>query len=326
MMRFSSILGMAALPVALSEGQAFQITVKGQTSPNGGGLYCLDMYGGQTRAGSPVDIWTCDANNPKGQLWYFDEGTFKIRSALDSTKCIAAGDMKQGTKLTIEDCSIGSEQFWGADMTNQFTIWLQATAGKQSQTFCMDVKDALYKDGTAVQVWPCDGLANQKWSIQVPKPPPRPFVISLADPKYKTKCLDLLGGDTKNGDKIDLWDCAGSKGQQWLFADGEYRIQSVVDPKKCIDAGNPPSLRNQLQIWDCIPNAPQQTFGYDSKHGGIFIGKKQTGNDLCISVTGYNNGQGLQLYTCNTQLTENWVIADAPKTLLDVPVNRTVVV
>merc|ERR1719217_1928526 len=104
----------------------------------------------------------------------------------------------------------------------------------------MDVKDAIYKDGTAVQAWPCDGLANQKWSIDVPKPPPRPFVITLDDQNHQNTCLDLLGGDTKNGNTIDIWGCsAGSKGQQWLFPDGEFRIKSVVDPKKCIDAGSP---------------------------------------------------------------------------------------
>jgi hypothetical protein len=328
MIRFSSIVGIASLPVALSEGQAYQITVKGQSSSNG--LYCLDLYGGQKRAGSPIDIWTCDVNNPKGQLWYFDEGTFKIRSALDPSICIDAGDTKQGSALIINACSISISQLWGYD-SKAARIYLQATVSQASQAMCMDVKNAVYKDGTSVQAWPCDGLPNQQWSISIPKPPPRPFMMMLDDggnnPAKKKFCIDLYGGDTKKGNKVDVWECSpGAKGQQWLFADGAFKIQSVLDPKKCIDAGSPPSLRNHLILWDCIDNAPQQTFGYDFKSGGIFIGKKLTGNDLCISVTGYNNGNGLQLYTCNSQPTEKWKISDAQKTLFDAPLNGTVAV
>lgn len=308
MMQAFVLISLAVLPIALGGLVQIQIKAKGAYAP-----LCLDLNGGKTDNGTPIDVWTCgSAFNPvKGQQWYFDPGTFKLRSSLDENKCIDAGDVKQGSLLQISDCNINAGQFFGWDAKTS-TIYLYST--KNQNTMCVDVKDATFKDGTPLQVWKCDGYPNQEWTISVPPPPPKPFKIQV---NGQNKCLDLYGQKTDNGTPIDIWDCSGGKGQQWYFQPNSYKIQSVIDPKKCIDASSM-KLRNTLTIWDC--NAlPQQEFGYDQSKGAIFLGKDTKSEDLCMCLTDFKNGSPIQLYTCNGQGTEKWTFTEISYTQFAAP-------
>jgi hypothetical protein len=308
MLRIAVLSCFASLGLVLGGSEVYQIQAQGNSK------LCLDVLGGKSDNGTPIDVWTC--SSIKGQQWHFDPGTYKLRSAIDPNKCIDAGDMKQGTGLVLNDCDIQPQQFWSYSSKTS-TIYLEATTG--GTTMCMDIKDAAYKAGTRSQVWTCDGLANQGWTISVPPPPPRPFQIKVAGSNF---CLDLYSKKTDNGTPIDAWTCAnGEPGQQWLFVDGGYKLQSVVDPKKCIDAQGM-NLRDTLKIWDCN-SQPQQTWGFDDKQGAIFLGKDPKKASLCMCLTDFKNGAPIQLYTCNGQSPEKWTISDAPKMLEDTPQNAT---
>jgi hypothetical protein len=70
------------------------------------------------------------------------------------------------------------------------------------------------------------------------------------------KCVDISGGGTANGTKIQLWDCNGTGAQQW-----RYRAwQGLVNPQsgRCLDDPNGNTTNGtQLQIWDCNGTAAQ---------------------------------------------------------------------
>lgn len=281
---------------ASSSGQILQISLIDQ--PN----LCLDVYGGKADDGTKIDVWTC--GGVKGQQFYFDAGTFKIRSVLDETKCVDAGDMKQGTPLVLNTCSLDKSQFWGYSSTSN-TIYLYQSESDASM--CMDVKDATYKDGTVVQNWACDGLGNQGWTVAVPKPPVKPFTIKVQD---QNLCLDLYSQKTDNGTPIDVWTCSGGAGQQWLFETGSYKIQSVVDPNKCIDASDM-KVRSTLRIWDCN-GLKNQKWGYDTKAATIFLPESEADATNCMCLTDYKNGAPVQIYACNDQETEKWQLTEVP--------------
>merc|ERR1719281_570573 len=64
-------------------------------------------------------------------------------------------------------------------------------------------------------------------------------------------CLDLPGGNTKNGNKLQIWECNGQESQFWYFKAGTYMIQYGGDANKCVDAGAAMKGGTQLMIWDC---------------------------------------------------------------------------
>lgn len=74
------------------------------------------------------------------------------------------------------------------------------------------------------------------------------------------KCIDLNMSDTKNGSKIQLWDCSGAPyklNQQWNF--GTNNITSQVNANKCIDLPMDSQVNGTpLQIWDCLGNVDQK--------------------------------------------------------------------
>merc|ERR1740121_802589 len=208
--------------------------------------------------------------------------------------------MKPGTTLKLNNCNLAKNQFWGYD-SKVGTIFLPESAADAS--ICMDVKDAVFKDGSLVQSYTCNGHSSQQWTVADWVPPPKPFKINVAG---QNLCLDLLGQKTANGSPIDVWTCSGGLGQQWFFVPGSYKIQSVLDPKKCIDASDM-KVRTQLQIWDCN-GLPAQQWGYDQNTGGFYLVSKQKQASKCMCLTDYKNGAPLQLYQCNGQATEKWTV------------------
>ncbi|GAB3805760.1 hypothetical protein GCM10027605_32390 [Micromonospora zhanjiangensis] len=112
---------------------------------------------------------------------------------------------------------------------------------------CLDINGAGTADGTKIQLWSCNGQANQVWSIdgQVWRNP------------NSNKCLGTAGGGTGNGTKVQLSTCNGSGGQNWAAQSNG----SVRNPQsnRCLDvSGNNSADGTQVQIWDCNGQANQR--------------------------------------------------------------------
>jgi hypothetical protein len=125
--------------------------------------------------------------------------------------------------------------------------------------------------------------------------------------KDQTKCLDLPGGDTTNGNKLWLWDCNGQDSQQWIFAAGSWTIQYKGNPAKCIDVhGGDLTDGNVLQIWDCNGNDSQK-WGYDANMHTIYL-TSQANAAKCLDLTGGSNkaGTAIELWDCNGQVNQQW--------------------
>ncbi|MFH8220956.1 ThuA domain-containing protein [Streptomyces sp. NPDC018057] len=111
---------------------------------------------------------------------------------------------------------------------------------------CVDVAGGGSADGTAVQLYDCNGSAAQQWTVGSDR-----TVRALG------KCLDVTAAGTADGTKVQLYDCNGSGAQVWQHrSDGE-----LVNPAsgKCLDATGPSSANGtRLQIWTCHAGANQQ--------------------------------------------------------------------
>jgi hypothetical protein len=105
---------------------------------------------------------------------------------------------------------------------------------------CIDDAGASTNDGTAIQIWTCNGTNAQSWSWNSNDGTLRVF----------GKCVDVTAGGTANGAQLQLWDCNGTGSQQW-----RWRQQSrIVNPQsgRCLDVtGNDTSDGTRLQLWDC---------------------------------------------------------------------------
>lgn len=104
---------------------------------------------------------------------------------------------------------------------------------------CVDVAGANSANGTAVQLYDCNGTAAQRWSVG-------------GDGTIRAlgKCLDVASGGTADGTRTQLWECNGSAAQQWAVP----AARDIVNPQanKCLDAtGGSSANGTRLQIWTC---------------------------------------------------------------------------
>lgn len=110
---------------------------------------------------------------------------------------------------------------------------------------CLDVNGGNSANGTAVQIWSCNGADAQLWSAR-----------SDGTLRALGKCLDATGGGTANGTKIEIWDCNGGTNQQWQAYNGGYR--NPVSGRCLDDPGASATDGTQLVLWDCNGGANQQ--------------------------------------------------------------------
>ncbi len=133
--------------------------------------------------------------------------------------------------------SLGPSVAQAVDPTGPIT----GIAGK-----CVDVAGANSADGTAVQLYDCNGTSAQQWTVG-----------SDGTLRALGKCLDVTDRGTANGSTVQLWSCTGGANQQWTVT----AAHDIVNPaaNKCLDAtGNSSANGTRLQIWSCMGAANQK--------------------------------------------------------------------
>jgi glucosylceramidase len=151
---------------------------------------------------------------------------------------------------------VGSQQFSATlpAKTVGTYLWAGATSGTGSPSHvgqivgyggkCADVAGASSANGTAVQLYTCNGTGAQQWTVGTD-----------GTLRALGKCLDVAGASSTNGTKVQLYDCNASTAQVWTAGtDGTLRALG-----KCLDATGPSSADGtKLQIWDCSAGAANQ--------------------------------------------------------------------
>jgi outer membrane receptor protein involved in Fe transport len=171
----------------------------------GFGGRCLDLQGGNTSIGTPIQMWTCGALGGANQNW-------------SRTR---AGQIRYGT--TNRCARIGASNLLelGAcdtsDAAQLFSFTVSGIKPASNGSMCLDVigpSDAqftsgqgLLVDGARVQLFACSGLTlNQKWTFSG-------GVRYDANPG-----LCLARGSDGNGSGLSLATCSGdAETQTWDY-------------------------------------------------------------------------------------------------------------
>lgn len=111
---------------------------------------------------------------------------------------------------------------------------------------CVDIASASSANGTAVQLYDCNGTTAQTWTVATDG-----TIRGLG------KCLDVAAAGTANGSLVQIYDCNGTGAQQWQ-PQSNGTLRNPVS-NKCLDASNNSSANGtRLQIWDCFAGANQR--------------------------------------------------------------------
>jgi glucosylceramidase len=234
---------------------------------NGGCGTCtglITVHNGDSRSGQvdfTVEYYTM------GHLTKFVRpGAFRIASTANAAVPNVAWRNPDGSKALIAYNDTATAQTlrvnWGGSSfsyslptkTSATFTWSGAQAGGGAPTGpitglagkCADVAAAGTANGTAVQLFTCNGSNAQQWTV-------------AADGSLQAlgKCLDVTSAGTADGTKVQLWDCNGSAAQRWTYTAGHDLLNPNAN--KCLDVtGNTSADATRLQIWTCTGGANQK--------------------------------------------------------------------
>ncbi|MER5432105.1 ricin-type beta-trefoil lectin domain protein [Streptomyces sp. NPDC002588] len=183
-----------------------------------------------------------------------------LSASKDATKSLAAGAAALGEMLGqswIADHLTRWQDWWSAGGPgwigdSPFVIHAHGATDK-----CLEVAGAKKDNGTAVQIYTCNGGAGQKWQISGD---------TLVNPN-SGKCLTVKGGASANGTAVQISTCGTSASQKWQY--GTHGTSRLYNPGtgNCLDLADYTNSRDG-RMWDCTGKAPQQFDVVPSAHAG----------------------------------------------------------
>jgi beta-glucosidase len=159
---------------------------------------------------------------------------------------------------------------------------------------CIDVAAANNANGTAVQLYDCNGSNAQSWTA-----------ASDGSLQALGKCMDVTGAGTTDGTKIQLYDCNGSPAQKWTATGGTL---VNAGSGKCLTA--PASTNStQLQISTCNGSAGQKwTPPSTNAHDQAVAAARAA--DLAVVFVGKFESEGSDLSDISLPADQNQLVTD----------------
>ncbi|MBP2328214.1 type 1 glutamine amidotransferase [Kibdelosporangium banguiense] len=114
------------------------------------------------------------------------------------------------------------------------------------------------------------------------------------------KCVDVNGGNTTDGTKIQLWTCSGGTKQQWTVSGSTLRALG-----KCMTvAGGSTANGAQIQLSTCNGSGSQN---WAAGSNGSLV-NSQSGK--CLDANGASSADGTQLiiWTCHGGTNQRWTL------------------
>lgn len=115
---------------------------------------------------------------------------------------------------------------------------------------CLDVKAASTNPGAAIQIYRCNGGANQQWELNA---------AGELRTFNGTRCLDATGQGTAPGTGLTSYACNGQNNQKWRYDQGRFvGLQSGL----CLDVvGASTADGAPVALWTCHGNSNQMWSG-----------------------------------------------------------------
>jgi beta-glucanase (GH16 family) len=208
----------------------------GQAFADGFHTFAIDWAPNQVSFSVDGNVYeTHTPADTNGNQWVFNQPFFLLLN-------VAVGGNWPGSPD-------GSTAFPQQMIVDYVHVYAQSTGGSTGTITgfggkCVDVAGANPANGTAVQLWTCNGTNAQSWS----------HIGNTF--QALGKCMDVTGAGTANGTQVQLYDCNGTGAQSWAV-NGTELINT--NSGKCLDATGVSSADGtRLQIWDCTGGANQQ--------------------------------------------------------------------
>ncbi|WP_254405667.1 RICIN domain-containing protein [Streptomyces sp. AC627_RSS907] len=178
----------------------------------------------------------------------------------DATAALATGAKALGEMLGqswVADHLVRWQDYWspgGAGWIGDSPMVVHIHAASDK---CLEVAGNSQADGAVVQMYTCNGGANQKWQIDG---------NSLVNVN-SGKCLDVNRDGTADGTRIQQWTCKQNGAQGWEFTPNRTTQLRNTGSGKCLDLHTYANSQDAW-LWRCNGTDPQKFDIVPSGHNG----------------------------------------------------------
>ncbi|CAG6398003.1 ricin-type beta-trefoil lectin domain protein [Streptomyces cocklensis] len=115
---------------------------------------------------------------------------------------------------------------------------------------CLDVPNSSTTAGTQLQIWDCNGQANQSWT----RTSSGQLTVFSGGSQL---CLDAYNNQTTAGTKVETWSCNGGANQQWSV--NSNGTVTSTQSGLCLDVTGASTANGALaELWTCNGGSNQQ--------------------------------------------------------------------
>jgi cytolysin (calcineurin-like family phosphatase) len=276
-----------------------------QPSPTSGGPFvtltgeirgladkCLDLQNGDVTRG--VVLNAC--NGGPNQRWTYNSDRIAWAGSVGGY-CLdvvpQSGGAPNSVQVTVSICSSSTSQQWFYD-TSYERYTNQAFRG-----FCLDVRLANTGNGTAVQIFGCNGTGAQRWTF------PQDSQSFVGPSGYiegpDQQCIDVINNRAVLGTGVRLYGCNKSQAQTWTFDDdgtlrfrNGYCLSAVVGAQATLAFCD---LHDHSQLWtENVFLTPSGDLAYRIEGPG----------NACLEAPSSGGVEQLESHICNDTNDRQW--------------------
>ena len=167
-----ALLALAVVPT-VAGATVYKMRALGTNGQQNSSDFSVGVSGGALHDSAPTGIFT--NQNHVNQKWEFLQRStgFYIIKNVNSGKCLDQPAPANGTTVTQYRCHNGVNQDWLVEnFGNHFRLQnaLPSVSAGQTTWYCLDIRGGQggFYNGSPLQVWQCNGNANQKFWLSSP--------------------------------------------------------------------------------------------------------------------------------------------------------------
>jgi poly(hydroxyalkanoate) depolymerase family esterase len=243
------------LPIQGTQMAAYAIHFMGLdgSGSTGGNTVSVNNPGDQTAvAGTPIHALQVNAtDSAAGQTLTYSATGLPPGLSISAGGLISGTPSSGGTFTAVVSATdttgaTGSTRFnWIVSGTSTTGALHAVGAGK-----CLDDPNSTTTLGTQMQIYSCNGQANQTWTHSSSNE----LTVTVGG---TTLCLDANAKGTSNGTKAIVWSCNGQSNQQWMV--NSNGTVTGVQSGLCLDVTGASTANGALaELWSCNGGSNQQ--------------------------------------------------------------------